>query len=82
MRRRELLRHGVGLAMAGGIGVRSSRADVPDHLWEGYNFGPRPRVPNRLNQGPFGPHQDQGWLAIGYTTASERHVRNFGTGLV
>jgi hypothetical protein len=82
MRRRELLKAGVVLAAANGIGPRLSRADVPPHIWAGYNFGPGPRVPNRLNQGPFGTAQEQGELTIGYTTASEQHVRNFGTGMV
>jgi hypothetical protein len=82
MRRRDLLKAGVALAAANGIGPRLGRADVPPHNWAGYNFGPGPQVPNRLNQGPFGTHQDQGELTIGYTTASEQRVRNFGTGLV
>src|ERR1035441_5458594 len=29
------------------------RADVPDHLWQGYDFGRGPQVTDRLNQGPF-----------------------------
>ncbi|AXC12647.1 hypothetical protein ACPOL_3358 [Acidisarcina polymorpha] len=57
------------------------RADVPDHLWEGYDFG-RPTVTNRLDQGPFGVSQDDGWYTIFITHASREHIRNFGTGLV
>jgi len=56
-------------------------ADVPDHLWEGYDFG-RPTVTNRLDQGPFGIGQDEGWYTIFTTTPSRKHIRNFGTGLV
>jgi hypothetical protein len=56
-------------------------ADVPDHLWEGYDFG-SPNVANRLNQGPFGIGQDEGWYTIFTTMPSRKHVRNFGTGLV
>jgi hypothetical protein len=56
-------------------------ADVPDHLWQGYDFG-SPQVSNRLNQGPFGISQDEGWYTIFSTTPSRKHIRNFGTGLV
>jgi len=56
-------------------------ADVPDHLWEGYPFG-SPQVSNRLNQGPFGIEQDQGWFTIFATQPSRDHIRNFGGGLV
>lgn len=56
-------------------------ADVPDHLWEGYNFG-CPTVRNRLDQGPFGISQDEGWFTIFVTQPSRNHIRNFGTGLV
>jgi hypothetical protein len=57
------------------------RADVPDHLWEGYSFG-QPQVTNRLDQGPFGISQDEGWFTIFVTQPSRNHIRNFGTGLV
>jgi hypothetical protein len=56
-------------------------ADVPDHLWEGYDF-PAPAVANRLDQGPFGISQDEGWYTIFVTAPSRDHIRNFGTGLV
>ena len=54
---------------------------MPTHLWGGYDFGPGPRVTDRLNQGPFGIEQDDGWFTIAATTASERPVPNFGLGL-
>src|SRR5947209_14122910 len=57
-------------------------ADVPSHLWQGYDFGYGPPVRERLNQGPFDVEQDQGWQTILFTTASERPVRNPGLGLV
>ena len=57
------------------------RADVPDHLWQGYDFGPGPKVTDRLNQGPFPLEQDQGWRTLATTTQSAAPVRNFGTGL-
>jgi hypothetical protein len=56
-------------------------ADVPDHLWEGYDFA-CPAVTNRLEQGPFGITQDAGWYTIFVTQPSGEHIRNFGTGLV
>ncbi len=50
-------------------------------MWEGYDFG-EPPVKNRLNQGPFGIDQDQGWFTIAATTPSNEPIRNFGLGLV
>ena len=75
MRRRELLKGAVLLPAA-------LAADVPSHLWQGYDFGSGPPVRERLNQGPFDVEQDQGWQTILFTTASERPVRNPGLGLV
>jgi len=57
-------------------------ADVPAHLWQGYDFGSGPPVRDRLNQGPFDIDQDQGWQTILFTTPSERPVRNPGLGLI
>jgi hypothetical protein len=82
MRRRDFVKRSALLASAGSFVPGRMRADVPDHLWEGYNFGPGPRVPNRLNQGPFGIAQDEGWFTIFVTEPSAKHIRNFGTGLV
>ena len=76
--RRNWLQAGAALTAAS---TTSLRADVPDHLWAGHDFGPGPRSADRLNQGPFGVEQDQGWRTIATTTASTRHIRNFGLGL-
>ena len=81
MRRRDFIKTGALLAGASGLLRPQLRADVPDHLWEGYQFG-SPPVANRLNQGPFGIDQDQGWFTIFATQASRDHIRNFGGGLV
>jgi hypothetical protein len=81
MRRRDFFKTGAALAGACTLLPRQALADVPDHLWEGYDFG-SPPVPNRLNQGPFGITQDEGWYTIFSTTPSRKHIRNFGTGLV
>jgi hypothetical protein len=81
MRRRDLLKSGALLAGASSLMGPQLWADVPDHLWEGYPF-PAPAVTNRLNQGPFGIEQDQGWFTIFATQPSRDHIRNFGGGLV
>lgn len=57
-------------------------ADVPSHRWDGYDFGPGPAATDRLNQGPFGVEQDEGWFTIAATTPSDQHIRNWGLGLV
>ena len=80
MRRRDFVKTGVVLTGACSIMPRMW-ADVPDHLWEGYDFG-SPPVTNRLDQGPFGIGQDEGWYTIFTTMPSRKHIRNFGTGLV
>ncbi len=82
MRRREFMKAGVAMAGVGALAPRQIWADVPDHQWEGYNFGCPPPVSNRLDQGPFGISQDEGWFTIFVTQPSRNHIRNFGTGLV
>ncbi|HLA40953.1 MAG TPA: hypothetical protein VJ417_13210, partial [Candidatus Glassbacteria bacterium] len=73
-----------GAAASAGIALSAGklRADVPPHRWESYDFGPGPMVANRLNQGPFGIEQDEGWRNIANTTPSSQRIRNFGLGLV
>jgi hypothetical protein len=78
MRRRELLKAVAVMPAA----LAAARADVPAHLWQGYDFGAGPPVRERLNQGPFDIDQDQGWQTVLFTTPSERPVRNPGLGLV
>jgi hypothetical protein len=80
--RRNFLKTSGTAALLTGIGINTATADVPVHHWAGYNFGCGPQVKDRLNQGPFGIDQDQGWRNIGSTTASDKHIRNFGLGLV
>jgi hypothetical protein len=81
MRRRDFVKSGLGLTAAGTFAAGRMWADVPDHLWERYDF-PAPPVTNRLDQGPFGISQDEGWFTIFVTDPSRQHIRNFGTGLV
>ena len=59
-----------------------AHADVPAHLWQGYDFGSGPSVGQRLNQGPFDIDQDQGWQTVLFTTPSEQPLRNPGLGLI
>jgi hypothetical protein len=81
MRRRDFLKAGASLGAAGALLPVKLKADVPDHLWQGYDFG-SPSVKNRLDQGPFGVSQDAGWFTIFATQPSRNHIRNFGTGLI
>lgn len=55
---------------------------VPPHRWDGYDFGPGPKVTERLNQGPFGIDQDEGWYTIKATTPLDEPLKNFGYGLI
>ncbi len=79
MRRRDLLK---STGAAATLLAPRAFADIPTHRWDGYDFGPGPKVHDRLNQGPFGIEQDEGWYTILATTASDRPVKNFGLGLV
>lgn len=81
MQRRDFMKASSIVGAAGTLLRPRLRADVPDHLWQGYNFG-APTVSNRLDQGPFGIAQDDGWFTIFATQPSREHIRNFGTGLV
>jgi hypothetical protein len=81
MRRRDFVKTGMALAAAGSFAPRRMLADVPDHPWEGHQFG-SPQVVNRLDQGPFGIGQDDGWFTIFASQPSRNHIRNFGAGLV
>jgi len=76
LNRRFFVKAGTASALLGGFGVGKIKADVPDHLWTGYDFGPGPRVKDRLNQGPFGIDQTDAWATIGSTSPSEKHIKN------
>jgi hypothetical protein len=75
--RRNLLNVGAAAVVARPL----LRADVPDHLWQGHNFGSGPKVKDRLNQGPFPVEEDEGWRTVATTTQSAKPVANFGLGL-
>jgi len=82
MHRRQFLESAATVAGLKALAGSPLRADVPSHRWDGYDFGPGPQVTDRLNQGPFGIEQDEGWFTIAATTPSDKPIRNFGLGLV
>lgn len=77
--RRQFLKAGAALAA---VGPALATTEVRPHLWQGYDFGAGPALPDRLDQGPFGIEQDEGWYTIATTTASNRRIANPGLGLV
>jgi hypothetical protein len=82
MHRRGFIKAGAAAALMSGAAARSSLGDVPVHRWEEYDFGCGPLPSNRLNQGPFGIDQDEGWYTIATTTPSDQAVRNYGLGMM
>ena len=51
-------------------------------LFDQQELHPPPSTGDRLDQGPFDIDQDEGWLAVLFTTPSETPQRNPGLGLV
>jgi hypothetical protein len=76
MHRRNFVKTSLALTAGSGAAARLMWADVPDHLWQGYDFGSAP-VTNRLDQGPFGISQDEGWFTIFVTDPSREHLLLF-----
>jgi hypothetical protein len=81
MHRRNFIKAGAALTMFSGLGVGKAQ-DVPTHNWDARDFGSGPTVSERLNQGPFGIEQDEGWYTVLVTSQSDKPVRNYGLGLV
>jgi len=81
MHRRSFIKAGAALAALTDLGVGNAQ-DIPSHNWDRYDFGSGPQVTDRLNQGPFGIEQDEGWYTVLVTSQSEKPVRNYGLGLV
>jgi hypothetical protein len=70
-------RNFLGTGLAAGACTRllsQGRAD--------YSFNYSPAQTDRLDQGPFGVSQDDGWRTLSVTTPSKAPLRNFGLGLV
>src|SRR5262245_31423705 len=81
MRRRTFIKSGAALSLV--TSLRAAVAQqIPTHNWTNYDFGPGPTANDRLNQGPFGIEQDQGWYTILVTSQSAKPVKNYGTGLI
>jgi hypothetical protein len=81
MRRRTFIKTGAALSVATALNKTNSQ-EVPTHNWDKYDFGSGPQVLDRLNQGPFGVEQDEGWYTVLVTSQSSKPVKNYGLGLV
>jgi len=81
MHRRNFIKAGAALTMLANLDVGNAQ-NVPAHNWSGYDFGAGPIVSDRLNQGPFGVEQDEGWYTVLVTSPSDKPVKNYGLGLV
>ncbi len=75
MHRRDLLK---SAALIPALGCLDLRAQVADDQPVSFPYSSA----ERLNQGPFGIEQDEGWQTILFTTPSEKPLRNPGFGLV
>jgi hypothetical protein len=81
MRRRNFIKAGAAVSLATALHNLKAQ-EVPTHNWDKYDFGPGPAVSDRLNQGPFGIEQDQGWYTVLVTSQSTKPVKNYGLGLL
>jgi hypothetical protein len=71
--RREFIKAGAALSLLSGLReAEGAPPAVPS----------APIAADRLDQGPFGIEQDEGWYTVATTTASSAPLRNYGTGLV
>jgi hypothetical protein len=71
--RRAFLSANVGMAVSAGLAAPSRDA---------IEFGYQSTAADRLDQGPFKIDQDEGWYTLTATTPSDKHIRNYGLGLV
>ena len=81
MDRRDFIKAGAALTMLNGLGTGVAQ-QVPSRTWDDFNWGSGPVPADRLNQGPFGIEQDEGWYTVLVTSQSDQPVRNYGLGLV
>src|SRR5690554_5253197 len=58
---------------------------IPQHNWDGYDFGSGPEVKDRLYQGPFPMYRPENFFpgsnAVQYTTAGNQQINCYGMGL-
>jgi len=81
MDRRRFIKAGATLPLLSCL-PHAAAQEAPTHNWYGYDFGSGPTASDRLNQGPFGIEQDQGWYTVLVTSQSAKPVKNYGLGLV
>ena len=82
MNRKEFLKTGAFAATVGAAPALMSW--IPQHNWDGYNFGQGPEVKDRLNQGPFPTYPPEnffGGQAFQYTTSGNQVINCYGMGL-
>ena len=84
MNRKEFLK--TSALAAATVGVAPSLMSwIPQHNWEGYNFGSGPEVKDRLYQGPFPVYRPENFFSGSagmYTTSGKQQINCFGQGLV
>ncbi|HWU73765.1 MAG TPA: hypothetical protein VN137_09760 [Sphingomonas sp.] len=85
LKRRDFFKAGAAGLAAASLAPRASGADYLEHVWEGYDWGGGPPVPDRLNQGPFtnyGTDANAPGGDVGMATSPSRDiVPNYGMGL-
>ncbi len=88
MKRRSFILKSSALGFVSTLRPEASSLDrkIPSHNWDGYDFGPPPKISNRLFQGPFanyGPGANAaGSDVVMITSATTEKVPNFGMGMV
>src|SRR4030095_1470229 len=81
MQRRNFIKAGAAVAMLRSLGAVDAQ-QVPVRTWDDHDFSFGPSPADRLNQGPFGIEQDEGWYTVLVTSQSDQPVMNYGLGLV
>ena len=81
MQRRNFIKAGAAVAMLRSLGAVNAQ-QVPVRTWDDHDFSFGPSPPDRLNQGPFGIEQDEGWYTVLVTSQSDQPVMNYGLGLI
>jgi hypothetical protein len=84
MERRSFFKSGMFAAAA--IGTAPALMSwIPQHNWEGYDFGPGPEVKDRLYQGPFPVYSPENFFSgsntVQYTTSGNQLINCYGMGL-
>jgi hypothetical protein len=78
--------HALGTGSAAALAPVAGQATIPEHNWEGYDFGAGPPVSDRLYQGPFPQYSADAVVpnsdVVMVTTPSTEIVPNCGMGLV